>query len=533
MFDVVDTGLSATIDASAINPALPGSYMVTYNVTDTHGNAAITVNRVVNVSDVTGPVFFGVPADIVVEQVGTASAAVSYTAPTAVDDVDGPVAVLCGPLSGALFSYGTTAVLCSAQDSAVAPGPNVSTTSFNVTLQDTVVPTATSVSIASNNTNTTLAKEGDAITVSFTTSEPVNLPTATIAGKTASVVNTGGNNYTATYTLTATETQGVAAIALDFDDIAGNNATQVIAVTDTSSVTIDTSVPLAPVVARPSDSEVITTATSSSEGTCETGTTVAISSTNLVTNPTTVTCVGGQFLTTITFIPGSLNTTFPVTFTQTDAAGNTSAAVVYTINYREPQQAGGGSALFVLLENNQTPPSNPTPTPTPTPEPTPTPATPTNPTPTPETNPTTPESTPTPTPENPTTPETNNTTGDNSELIPTSFPNEAGTNNTTGTTGGTTTGGTTTGGTGSGTTTGGTTTGGTFTPASATLDAGGGVTPEPETVELKPATDIPQDVGGGASPEEESHTLAWTLLGLVVLLNFAWFYTRKNSIPTR
>lgn len=45
------------------------------------------------------------------------------------------------------------------------------------------------------------------ITVSFTTSEAVNLPTATIAGKTATVTNTGGNDYTAAYTLTATETQ--------------------------------------------------------------------------------------------------------------------------------------------------------------------------------------------------------------------------------------------------------------------------------------------------------------------------------------
>jgi len=377
--------------------------------------------------------------------------------------------------------------------------PSSDTTLLTPYSIDTLTPTATSVSIASNNTNPTLAKEGDVITVSFTTSEPVNLPTATIAGKTATVTNTGGNNYTATYTLTATETQGVAAIAIDFDDIAGNDATQVTSVTDASSVTIDTSVPLAPVVARPSENEIITTATSTAEGTCETGTTVAISSTNLVTNPTTVTCAGGQFLTTITFTPGSLNTTFPVTFTQTDTTGNTSAALVYTINYREPQQAGGGSALFVLLENNPaTPPSNPTPTPTPTPTPEPTP-TPTNPTPTPETNPTTPET--------PTTPEeTNNTTGDNSELIPTSFPNdtESSTGGTTGTTTGGTTGGTTTGGvtgtTTGGTTTGGvtgTTTGGTFNPADANLDAGGGVTPEePETVELKPAEEIPQDIGG-------------------------------------
>lgn len=73
--------------------------MVRYNATDTHGNAATTVNRVVNVSDVTGPVFSGVPDDIVVEQVGNSSAVVNYTTPTATDDVDGEVSVLCGPLS--------------------------------------------------------------------------------------------------------------------------------------------------------------------------------------------------------------------------------------------------------------------------------------------------------------------------------------------------------------------------------------------------------------------------------------------------
>lgn len=80
-------------------------------------------------------------------------------------------------------------------------------TATNTLKIDKTLPTATSVSIASNNTNPALAKEGDIITVSFTTSEAVNLPTATIAGKTATVTNTGGNNYTATYALTATETQ--------------------------------------------------------------------------------------------------------------------------------------------------------------------------------------------------------------------------------------------------------------------------------------------------------------------------------------
>ncbi len=53
-----------------------------------------------------------------------------------------------------------------------------------------------------------------------------------------------GNDYTATYTLTAAETQGTAAITIDFTDIVGNNATQVTATTDSSSVTIDTVAPI-------------------------------------------------------------------------------------------------------------------------------------------------------------------------------------------------------------------------------------------------------------------------------------------------
>lgn len=130
---------------------------------------------------------------------------------------------------------------------------------------DTVAPTATTVTILSNNTNTALAKEGNIITLSFTTSEAVNLPTATIAGKTATVNNTGGNNYTAAYTLTATETQGVAAITINFSDIAGNNATQVLGVTDASSVTIDTVVPTPFTISRPSNNEVIEQATTNIE----------------------------------------------------------------------------------------------------------------------------------------------------------------------------------------------------------------------------------------------------------------------------
>ena len=244
--DIVDGNLTASIvvGGAIVNTAAPGAYIVTYNVTDTHGNAATTLSRTVNVSDVTAPVISGIPSDIVVEQVGTAAATVTYTNPTANDDVDPSVTVNCSPASGSLFTYGLHAVLCNATDLA----SNVANASFNVTVQDTIAPTATAVSIVSDNANTSFAKVGNTITVSFTTSEPVNMPTATIAGKTATVTNVSGNNYTATYLVTAAETQGVAAISILLDDVAptspSNGTTEVIATMDSTSVTIDTVNPI-------------------------------------------------------------------------------------------------------------------------------------------------------------------------------------------------------------------------------------------------------------------------------------------------
>lgn len=229
--------------SGSVNTATPGAYTITYNVTDSHGNDAIPVPMTVNVSDVTAPVFAPM-ADVVMEQIGNSSAIVNYTQPTATDDVDPSVTVNCSPASGSLFTYGLHAVLCNATDLA----SNVANASFNVTVQDTVAPTATAVSIVSDNANTSFAKVGNTITVSFTTSEPVNMPTATIAGKTATVTNVSGNDYTATYLLTAAEAQGVAAISILLDDVAptspSNGTTEVIATMDSTSVTIDTVNPI-------------------------------------------------------------------------------------------------------------------------------------------------------------------------------------------------------------------------------------------------------------------------------------------------
>ncbi|MDB4490851.1 DUF5011 domain-containing protein, partial [bacterium] len=53
--DNYDTGLSATIDDGAVNTSVLGSYLVTYNVTDSNSNVAQQVTRTVIVEDTTAP----------------------------------------------------------------------------------------------------------------------------------------------------------------------------------------------------------------------------------------------------------------------------------------------------------------------------------------------------------------------------------------------------------------------------------------------------------------------------------------------
>ncbi|WP_275316276.1 DUF5011 domain-containing protein, partial [Tenacibaculum bernardetii] len=51
-----ETGLTVVIDASAVDMSTPGTYTVTYNVSDTAGNEATEVTRAVTVQDTTEPV---------------------------------------------------------------------------------------------------------------------------------------------------------------------------------------------------------------------------------------------------------------------------------------------------------------------------------------------------------------------------------------------------------------------------------------------------------------------------------------------
>lgn len=80
--------------------------------------------------DVTPPELTGGSDSLFVQAGGLAGAVVSYQPPTAVDAVDGPVAVSCLPASGSLFAIGMTQVTCAATDAA----ENTALWSFGVTV---------------------------------------------------------------------------------------------------------------------------------------------------------------------------------------------------------------------------------------------------------------------------------------------------------------------------------------------------------------------------------------------------------------
>jgi HYR domain len=115
-----------------------GSTLVTCTATDSSGNTASASFHVVVVFlDQTPPVLSGVPPSVQIEANGPNGSVSTYSTPTAVDNVDGPIAsVSCAPASGSTFPLGTTVVSCSATDS----HGNTGTASFTITVVDTTAP---------------------------------------------------------------------------------------------------------------------------------------------------------------------------------------------------------------------------------------------------------------------------------------------------------------------------------------------------------------------------------------------------------
>src|SRR3989344_4050320 len=122
---------------------------------------------------------------------------------------------------------------------------NTATTPVSVTAVDGVSPTLSAVTISSNNDGDTVAPEwaivGNTAPLTFTSSEPIAIPTVLLDGMSASVSNTG-NDWTATYTFIGGEADGTIPFSIAFADVAvpaPNAGTTVTVTGDGSTVFFD------------------------------------------------------------------------------------------------------------------------------------------------------------------------------------------------------------------------------------------------------------------------------------------------------
>ena len=129
-------------------------------------------------------------------------------------------------------------------------GTQVTSGSGSVTV-DTVRPTFTSISIASNNSTTSLSKPGNDVILTMAASKTIQSPSVVftsgsvaVAYTTPTIANTSGDTWTATYTTDIADTDGSVAFTVTYTDIYGNDASAVAtAVTDGTSVTFDKTLP--------------------------------------------------------------------------------------------------------------------------------------------------------------------------------------------------------------------------------------------------------------------------------------------------
>mgnify|MGYP000754815930 CR=1 FL=1 len=134
--DNYDTGISATIDSSAVNTSVVGDYTVTYNVTDSRGNVAEQVTRTVKVVDTTKPVITLTGGDVTLEVGG------SYDDPGATfsDNYDTELTVTINSSAVDASVLGSYDVIYSATDGS---GNVADQVTRKVTVVDTTPPVIT------------------------------------------------------------------------------------------------------------------------------------------------------------------------------------------------------------------------------------------------------------------------------------------------------------------------------------------------------------------------------------------------------
>jgi hypothetical protein len=98
------------------------------------------------------------------------------------------------------------------------------------------LPTASPVSISSDNASSTLARFGDKVTLKFTPNKPVRTPVVTIEGRAVKVATTTGNSFAASTVILPLDPEGLVPFSISLTDLAGNASTAITKTTDGSLV---------------------------------------------------------------------------------------------------------------------------------------------------------------------------------------------------------------------------------------------------------------------------------------------------------
>jgi len=137
--DDSDPEVTLVIGGDTVDTTTCGTYVVTYDATDSSGNAATQVIRTVIVQDTIDPVITCPDDFTVYVNPGETEAVVKFEV-TATDD-SGSVVVVCDPASGSTLPLGETEVNCTTTDEA----GNQATCTFKITVESAESPEAEAI----------------------------------------------------------------------------------------------------------------------------------------------------------------------------------------------------------------------------------------------------------------------------------------------------------------------------------------------------------------------------------------------------
>lgn len=309
--DNVDGNLTSSIiiGGDTVNTSIGGTYVVTYNVSDTAGNAAIEVIRTVNViPDTTAPVITRIGAANISLQLGDSY---SDQGATATDNIDGDLtsSIVVGGDTINTNSVGSYTITYNVSDTAGNAAVEVTRT---VTVNpDTTAPVITLIGAATINLNI-----GDAYNEQGATA------TDNLDGNlTSNIVITGTVN---------TASAGTYFVNYNVSDSSGNAATQV---TRTVNVQADTTAPVITLIGASTVNLFVGDAYN------ELG---ATATDNIDGNLTSSIVITGVVNT-------SLAGTYVVNYNVSDAAGNAATQVSRTIIVTEPSTGCNDNEVTISI----------------------------------------------------------------------------------------------------------------------------------------------------------------------------------------